>query len=639
MGDLTSFITIAPSNTFYFTNACNNDMLIYTESSTQNIHIGTQCNINSILKISSNELTVGGSIIPATTLTYDLGSSNNRFRDLYLSGQTIDLGGTKLQTNNTTGDISIVNQSGNYGNIIANKIQIGTAANSVIIGLDSSNQISFINPSTSNVSTISGGNWSNTGLNSLFIIDSNVGIGTSNPLYPLDIVGDLNFTGTLRKNGTAYIGSQWTNTSSNLYIYSYNVGINTSNPTAALEVDGSAIIRSNLSVSNVANFQSNVSIAGDLNFNGILKQNGAAYVGSQWTNTSSNLYILSSNVGINTSNPTAALEVAGSAIIRSNLSIAGDLNFNGILKQNGAAYVGSQWTNTSSNLYILSSNVGLGTSSPAYTLDVAGDLQVRSNLILGNNAANFRGIKIQKNPNGTSPYNAITNLVVDIPGCSNSSNLTTVFSDFQISSNLILTNTMRMRGLYIQANSNVSGTPYNITSQTTSIPGYSNSNNITTLYASKYVNIIASNVEVIRFNSNGYVGIGTTTPTYPLDVNGAARFIGNVTASSFIGNSTSASLLATQLITSSTITGGPIITFTIPGPTGGSIYAIKIVPGYYTIAPQGAIIVAGVSSSLSIPNISSYTSSVSYNGSTFSLVTKDLPNGSYSINIYYTIII
>ena len=523
MGDLTSFITIAPSNTFYFTNACNNDMLIYTESSTQNIHIGTQCNINSILKISSNELTVGGSIVPNSNLTYDLGSSNNRFRDLYLSGQTIDLGGTKLQTNNTTGDISIVNQSGNYGNIIANKIQIGTAANSVIIGLDSSNQISFINPSTSNVSTISGGNWSNTGLNSLFIIDSNVGIGTSNPLYPLDIVGDLNFTGTLRKNGTAYIGSQWTNTSSNLYILSSNVGINTSNPTAALEVAGSAIILSNLSVSNVANFQSNV-------------------------------------------------------------SIAGDLNFNGILKQNGAAYVGSQWTNTSSNLYILSSNVGLGTSSPAYTLDVAGDLQVRSNLILGNNAANFRGIKIQKNPNGTGSYNAITNLVV-------------------------------------------------------AITGFSNSNNITTISASNYVNILASNVEVIRFNSNGYVGIGTVTPTYPLDVNGAARFIGNVTASLFIGNSTSASLLATQLITSSTITGGPIITFTIPGPTGGSIYAIKIVPSYYTIAPQGAIIVAGVSSSLSIPNISSYTSSASYNGSTFSLVTKDLPNGSYSINIYYTIII
>ena len=283
-------------------------------------------------------------------------------------------------------------------------------------------------------------------------LSSNVNIAGSTTLSnTVNILGATTLSNTLNVSGLATL-------SNGLTIY-----------------NGTTTLSNAVNISGETSLCNNLNISGDLNFNGILKQNGAAYIGSQWTNTSNNLYILSSNVGLGTSNPTAAFEVAGSAIIRSNLSvsnvanfqsnvsIAGDLNFNGILKQNGAAYVGSQWSNNSSNVFLLSSNVGLGTSSPAYTLDVAGDLQVRSNLILGNNAANFRGIKIQKNSNGTESYNAITNLIV-------------------------------------------------------AIPGFSNSNNITTISASNYVNILASNVEVIRFNSNGYVGIGTVTPTVQLDL-------------------------------------------------------------------------------------------------------------------------
>ncbi|NCX93786.1 MAG: hypothetical protein EBX40_03820, partial [Gammaproteobacteria bacterium] len=39
---------------------------------------------------------VTGSIIPSTDVAYDLGSSSKRFRDIFLSGNTIDLGGVTL---------------------------------------------------------------------------------------------------------------------------------------------------------------------------------------------------------------------------------------------------------------------------------------------------------------------------------------------------------------------------------------------------------------------------------------------------------------------------------------------------------------------------------------------------------------
>ena len=40
--------------------------------------------------------TVSGHILPDTDITYDLGSATNRFRDLYLSGNSIDLGGALI---------------------------------------------------------------------------------------------------------------------------------------------------------------------------------------------------------------------------------------------------------------------------------------------------------------------------------------------------------------------------------------------------------------------------------------------------------------------------------------------------------------------------------------------------------------
>lgn len=48
-----------------------------------------------------NLAAVNQSIIPDTDVAYDLGSASNRFRDLYLSGNTIDLGGALISASPT----------------------------------------------------------------------------------------------------------------------------------------------------------------------------------------------------------------------------------------------------------------------------------------------------------------------------------------------------------------------------------------------------------------------------------------------------------------------------------------------------------------------------------------------------------
>lgn len=45
---------------------------------------------------------IGGHVIPDTNVVYDLGSGTNRFRDLYLSGTSIDLGGVSITSDGTT---------------------------------------------------------------------------------------------------------------------------------------------------------------------------------------------------------------------------------------------------------------------------------------------------------------------------------------------------------------------------------------------------------------------------------------------------------------------------------------------------------------------------------------------------------
>ncbi len=70
--------------------------------------------------------------------------------------------------------------------------------------------------------------------------DGNLGIGTINPNYRLDIGGDINFSGTLFRNGipvnTGSSSSLWSTSGNDIFYNNGNVGIGTSDPSELLHI-------------------------------------------------------------------------------------------------------------------------------------------------------------------------------------------------------------------------------------------------------------------------------------------------------------------------------------------------------------------------------------------------------------------
>jgi hypothetical protein len=227
--------------------------------------------------------------------------------------------------------------------------------------------------------------------------DGELGIGTTSPGYKLDVAGDINFTGTLYQNGSAFSGgggsSPWTTSGSDIYYNSGNVGIGTTTPSSKLEVEVSS---TSTALNPIANFTASTTNGGydaytkiegwetsALNF--YCHNFGDAFTIGYEQNFSYNGFIISAgstltsaprfyidfggNVGIGTTNPGYKLDVAG------------DINFTGTLYQNGSAFSGggggsSPWTTSGSDIYYNSGNVGIGTTNPGYKLDVNGDINM-----------------------------------------------------------------------------------------------------------------------------------------------------------------------------------------------------------------------------------------------------------------------
>lgn len=131
--------------------------------------------LGGTLDINGQQIT--GHLIPSANTTYDLGTEENSWRDLYLSGNTIYLGGIPLSANTSTG--AIVLPAGSK----VGAEDIGTTAPP---GL---NEVTTVDPTSVAKITVTGG--IKTGL-----------LEESGPGIPIQVDGNLNVNNSISVVGT-----------------------------------------------------------------------------------------------------------------------------------------------------------------------------------------------------------------------------------------------------------------------------------------------------------------------------------------------------------------------------------------------------------------------------------------------------
>ena len=294
--------------------------------------------IGSNLTLSNNGNVGIGSQTPVYKL--DVGGDINLTGGLYLNGQVVALStnGLSTFTNLTTTNLTTTNAT------IANATITNATISKVIASAVSfSNSTFTIYSQSSNGLTIA-----NNGF---------VGINNLNPLNPLDVSGSINFTGSLKSNGSPLdlsfnalnpmIGSNLTYTNS-LIFYNKNA------------------ISSTASNSNVTITNGNLTVGNTLNVLGPILQNGVPFVsagtgGGSGTGIGSNgilatsnstfSLLVNSNVLTLSSASNGYLGVAGNSNPKWSLDVAGSVNFTGSLFQNGSLYTPTSFSNvTASNL-------------------------------------------------------------------------------------------------------------------------------------------------------------------------------------------------------------------------------------------------------------------------------------------------
>ncbi|MDD5416249.1 MAG: MerR family DNA-binding transcriptional regulator [Candidatus Daviesbacteria bacterium] len=244
------------------------------------------------------------------------------------------------------------------------------------------------------------------------LTDGNVGIGTTSPNYKLDVVGQINSSTGLCIDGdckTSWSGSAGYTASNGITLTGVdfqlggsltratgidiasqnfgflggNVGIGKSNPSYALDVLGTGYFSGFLGVGSSMNVAGNVGIGGTAAITSLTQANGGltvtgASILQALTATDINAATLTATGNITSQGTFLAANGTASAPGYSftNLTNAGLwTNGDGLLLTTGG-------TNTSGITVTGAGNIGIGTTSPAYKLDVVGQINSSTGLCI-----------------------------------------------------------------------------------------------------------------------------------------------------------------------------------------------------------------------------------------------------------------
>ena len=331
-----------------------------------------QPNITSVGTLTS--LTMGGNILSNANISYDIGNTTHRFRDLWLASSTIYMGNVRLSADTSNLIVS--------GNVVAPVVQVTqqiivpTTADLIANGNVDFTHSPYINLGNVNTVHISGGNsgyvLSTDGASNLsWIAQSGGGGNTANANY-------ANFAGTsFNVNAANIVG---TVANANYSLYSSVVLTGNQSLITGLGTLTSLTTSGNI-YANTGTIYGNL-FAGD----GRLLTNISVAAGSYLLNGTSNVAVLpNGNVIFKVANTANVLTVTSNSIeVVGNSNLGNVVNGNYLISTSGCVTIGNGTVVTTGNtagIFNSSiSNINLGLQSNIVMGSTTGTISARGNL-------------------------------------------------------------------------------------------------------------------------------------------------------------------------------------------------------------------------------------------------------------------
>ncbi len=473
-----------------------------------NIGIGKSTNISEKLDIIGN-IKIDGDIYPSSNNYYNLGTSNNKWKDLFLSGNSIYLD-TIIISKNENNNLELKNNNNNYIGITVNEIELNSNANNFKIKLNEFGNLIY--------------NYNNCNYYPVSFNNSN---DISDIIYNNDLIASSNILNTKIDNintDTIQLGTN------NRFIINdtYNRNI-----TFTQNLTSSNIITSNLNVIgdtttiNTTVYQTEqLQVINNTAYPALyIKQLNSSYNISEFYKDTQLLFLINSNgnIGIGVNNPNYTVDINGSLnsgsilikgtnisnIIDNKIAITSNIivNYSNLINKpllstvaisgNYNDLINKIWDSDNNNIYNLNiGNIGIGTNNPQYKLDINGSLNVNTDIFINNtNISNIIDNKITNNSNILVNYSSLINKP--------------------------LLSTVALSGSYTD-----------LIDKPATMEGTSNFNDlINKPWINNNNNIYNTNI--------GNVGIGISNPQYKLDINGSLNtnneiYVKNVNISNII---------------------------------------------------------------------------------------------------------